>query len=227
MGLLSAGLDLLYPPRCPLCGQPDVQLCRGCAVEMTLGPGQPIQRELAGLVWALACGVHEGLLRESILALKYGGARVLAEPLGERLRQIPNLRCEEIDAVIPVPLHDTRFEERGFNQAELLTAALCERANLPMRAGWLRRQRATRAQVGLSEEQRARNVEAAFEATGDVAEKRLLLVDDVCTSGATLVACARALREAGAAAVFALTVSAPAQGDKRLGAHSVPVADSY
>ena len=222
---MSAGLDWLYPPRCPLCGQPDVELCRGCETELVAGPGQPIQRDLVALDWVLASGVHEGLLRESIHALKYGGACKLAAPLGERLRLILCGRDERIDVVLPVPLHETRMDERGFNQAELLTEALCERAGVSMRADWLRRRRATCAQVGLSEKQRALNVEAAFEATGDVAEKRLLLVDDVCTSGATLVASARALREAGAAAVFALTVSTPAQADKRACTRMVPSAN--
>lgn len=205
--LLSVGLDWLYPPRCPLCGQPDVLLCRLCEAELSMEKIQAIQKKVPGLDWVLASGEHFGPLRDGIRALKYGCITVLARPLAERLWLILRAQGELIDAVLPVPLHEVRHAERGFNQAGLLTGLLSEQAGIPMQAGWLRRQRATRAQVGLNEEQRARNVEEAFQVTGGVREKRLLLVDDVCTSGATLEACARALRDAGAAAIFAITVS--------------------
>ena len=205
--LLSVGLDWLYPPRCPLCGQPDVPLCRLCETELSMGEIQSIQRKVPGLDWVFASGEHFGLLREGVHAFKYGCITGLARPLAERLWLILRAQDELIDAVLPVPLYETRHAERGFNQAELLTESLCERAGIPIQVEWLRRQYATRAQVGLNEEGRARNVEGAFQVTGGVAEKRLLLVDDVCTSGATLKACAHALRDAGAAAVFAVTVS--------------------
>lgn len=205
--LLNVGLGWLYPPRCPLCGQPDVLLCRLCEAELSMGKIQAIQKQVPGLDWVLASGEHFGPLRDGIHALKYGCITVLARPLAERLWLILCAQGELIDAVLPVPLHEIRYAERGFNQAELLTGLLSEQAGIPMQAGWLRRQRATRAQVGLNEEQRARNVEEAFQVTGGVREKRLLLVDDVCTSGATLEACAQVLRDAGAAAVYAVTVS--------------------
>ena len=205
--LWKAGLDWLYPPCCPLCGQPDVALCRSCAADLAAVRWQVIPKQLPDLDWVFASGVHSGLLREGIRALKYGCERDLAEPLAERIWQVLKLAGDCFDAVIPVPLHESRFLERGFNQAELLGHTLSERSAIPLHEGALHRIRATQTQVGLGEAQRVRNVADAFQVREEVADQRFLLVDDVCTSGATLVACARALRRAGAKAIAALTVS--------------------
>ena len=203
----KAGLDWLYPPCCPLCGQPDVALCLACATDLAAVQWEAIARPLPDLDWVFASGEHSGLLREGIRALKFGCERVLAEPLGERIWQVLKFQGDGFDAVIPVPLHESRFLERGFNQAELLGLTLSERSAIPLNAGALRRNRATQTQVGLGEEQRVRNVANAFQVREAVVDQRILLVDDVCTSGATLMACARELRRAGAGAISALTVS--------------------
>ena len=208
--LARAGIDLLYPPLCPLCGQPDQQFCERCRAELATGALDFILREdLAGVDGLRASGAHRGILLEGIHALKYGGRRELAAPLGERLWRCLDGRWPPLEAIVPVPLHDERLSERGFNQAELLAAALGRRIRLPVRAEWLSRERYTESQVGLSAARRARNVAGAFAASAAVAGKCLLLIDDVCTSGATLTACAQALRFAGARLVWALTVSAP------------------
>ena len=203
----KAGLDWLYPPCCPLCGQPDVALCLACATDLAAVQWEAIPRPLPYLDGAFASGEHSGLLREGIHALKFGCERVLAEPLGERIWQVLKFQGESFDTVIPVPLHESRFLERGFNQAELLGLTLSELAAIPLNVNALRRNRATQTQVGLDEKQRLRNVANAFQVMEEVIDQRILLVDDVCTSGATLVACARALRRAGAETISALTVS--------------------
>jgi ComF family protein len=114
------------------------------------------------------------------------------------------------DLVIPVPLHPSRQKERGFNQAGLLASVLAERARLPLNDGHLTRTRATPPQVGLGAEERKVNVQDAFIWEGNGLEGvRVLLIDDVCTTGATLEACAVALQAGGARLVWALTLARP------------------
>lgn len=209
----KAGLDWLFPPHCPLCGQPDCSLCPTCETELLTAQWEPISRQLPHLTGLIASGRHHGFLQEAIHALKYGCERAIAAPLGERLWRLLQERGEpeEFDAVIPVPLHERRLLERGFNQAELLASSLSERSGIPLKEGGLQRKRETHTQVGLSEQDRRHNVAEAFEASEGQAGRRILLVDDVCTSGATLGACAQVLRRAGAAAVSAITVSTSSQ----------------
>ncbi|GAB4483505.1 MAG: hypothetical protein OHK0031_06830 [Anaerolineales bacterium] len=115
--------------------------------------------------------------------------------------------------LIPIPLSPGRKAERGYNQVSLVAAPLADRRKLPLRASALRRVRETRSQVGLNAQQRRENVQHIFEARPrQVAGKNILLMDDVVTTGATLADAARALREAGAAAVYAFSIArAPLQ----------------
>jgi ComF family protein len=109
--------------------------------------------------------------------------------------------------VMPVPMSPERLRERGYNQAALLARGLADLAGLPFQSAGLRRVRHTASQVGLNVEARRANVQGAFAAEGQhVAGRRFILVDDICTTGATLAACAEALDEAGAAAVWGLTL---------------------
>jgi ComF family protein len=154
-----------------------------------------------------ATGIHEGKLQEAVHALKYNGAYTLATPLGDRLVAALAALGWQIDVALPVPLHPTRQRERGANQAELLTSHVALTLNLPYSHGTLTRWRDTPPQVGLNREQRLENVRNAFRAQAPLSGT-VLLVDDVFTTGATLRACAQAAREAGANAVYGLTVSA-------------------
>jgi ComF family protein len=114
---------------------------------------------------------------------------------------------EQFDALVPVPLHPARRRERGYNQAELLAKAMAAETGFPIIAHELRRIRATPSQTKLDRHARAENVKDAFALAKDLSFTglKILLVDDVYTTGATLNECARMLREAGAASVFALT----------------------
>jgi ComF family protein len=162
---------------------------------------------------AYSFGSYGGTLRELIHLLKYSKMRPLAKPLGGLLlRTMP--RDEAFDSIVPVPLHWRREWERGFNQSEVLALELSRTTGLPVHRS-LRRVKSTAAQAGLSNSGRRRNVAQAFlcRRADAVKGKRILLVDDVMTTGSTATACARALKSAGAARVSLLTV---ARADRRL-----------
>jgi len=164
---------------------------------------------------AYCFGAYEGVLRKLIHLYKYGKVRTLADPLGVLLlRALP--RDERFEMVTPVPLHWRRRWHRGFNQAELLARIVARHRGVPA-AGVLRRVRATSAQAGLSNTNRRRNVRAAFRCRNScmVKGRRILLIDDVMTTGSTAAACALALKRAGAARIVLLTV---ARVDRRFGA---------
>jgi ComF family protein len=160
---------------------------------------------------ARACGVYERALRASVLALK-------REPhVALRLARLlfETQQCEPLKSatlIVPVPLHPERLRERGFNQAMMLGDALARLSHLPLDEWSLVRTIHTeRHRAGMDERARRESVEAAFEARRPrlIENERVLLVDDVFTTGATVSACARALKEAGAQEVFVLTVARP------------------
>ncbi len=157
---------------------------------------------------ARSFGVYEGDLRRLIHLLKYDGMRPLAKALATKMASlVPRLGAVEL--VVPVPLHRSRRWSREFNQAELLARELSRLVGIPCRPGGLRRVRSTSPQAGLSHRQRRENVRGAFAATDAACIKgrRVLLVDDVMTTGATLNACARVLKVAGARYVGSLTLA--------------------
>ena len=166
---------------------------------------------------ARSYGVYSGNLRRAILQLKFQGRMGLGPRLGGLLTRGWDCLPETTSAlVIPVPLHSVRRRERGFNQAEVLAKGLlrklrkqgkCEGVRYLPNA--LRRTRATAPQVGLSEAARRENVRGVFsvERTGDVCNRTVVIVDDVMTTGATLSACAAALKRAGAEQVLALSLA--------------------
>jgi ComF family protein len=165
---------------------------------------------LRGFDAAYSFGAYEGVLRELIHLYKYGRVRTLARPLSGWLAQaLP--RDEAFDAAVPVPLYWRRRLQRGFNQAELLARGLSRRTGIPVVTA-LGRVRPTPTQAGLSTSARRQNVAKAFRAR-DVQGKRILLIDDVMTTGATAASCALALKQAGARRVALLTV---ARVDRRM-----------
>lgn len=200
-------LDLLYPPRCVVCREPGPErFCSVCrSAVLPAGPPLGPRSQLAGR----ACvGIYEGPLREAVLRLKYHDRRSLALDLGLLMADILEARSGEWrpDALVPVPIHPRRRRERGYNQAELLAAAVGERCGLPVREA-LERVRDTPPQVGLGGQQRRENVRDAFRPRAGAAPgRRPVLIDDVQTTGATLEEAARTLRTAGAHCVYALTL---------------------
>lgn len=160
---------------------------------------------------ARACGAYEGALRASVLALKREPhvATRLARLLFETQSRAP---LESATRVVPVPLHPARMRERGFNQAAVLGRALSQLTGLPLDEWSLvRRIHTERHRAGMDARGRRESVEAAFQVERPrlIEGERILLVDDVFTTGATVSSCASALKEAGARDVFVLTVARP------------------
>lgn len=187
-----ADLAWVKPPVCERCGrQLDDGRCRACRDQH---PGLQIR----AAVWF--CGP----IMPAIHQLKYRGISAAAAPLAGLMVEGWRLWAAPVDLVLPVALHPSRVRERGYNQATLLARHLGRELGLPLREDALFRIRHTRPQVGLSGVERRTNVRGAFHAAPElVAGKCILLVDDVCTTGATLDAAAGALFAAGARGVHA------------------------
>jgi ComF family protein len=207
---LDFGIELLFPPRCAGCGRVDSYWCERCEKALACVPIEAYFKHWEGLLDVVATGIHEGKLQQAIHALKYENLRMIAEPLGQRLVTCLAESGWAFDIIVPVPLHKERMAERGYNQAELLANAVADRLSVPCEPDAVVRARDTRSQVGLDRDQRRMNVADAFQADPDlVAHQTVLLVDDVCTTGATLGTCAEAALAAGAKAVYGVTVSTP------------------
>ncbi|MBS7299187.1 MAG: ComF family protein [Eubacteriales bacterium] len=153
--------------------------------------------------------LYTGRMRRALLDLKFNDCRAYAEPLGKLVAESlpPYYLYSDYDMLLPVPLHPKRLEERGFNQAELIARTISKYLGVPCCDDVLFRIRDTKRQMNLSRAQRHENVEGAFYADGkSVAGKRIMLIDDIYTAGATVRECAKELRGKGAAEVSAIVV---------------------
>lgn len=219
-------LDLLFPPRCVGCGRKGSWLCAQCvdAIELIQPPICPLcgrhmtENRLCSLCLQdpppidgiRSVAYFEGIMRQAIHRFKYNNLQALAIPLGELMSDYWQKTPLPADVIVPVPLHPNRLRERGFNQATLLARESGRRIGLLVVVGSLIRARETPPQVGLSAQERKENVKEAFRCLDDrLAGKRVLLIDDVCTTGATLTACSTALRQASVHSVWALTLARP------------------
>lgn len=193
----QASLAYVCPPTCDRCGEPHtIGLCTKCRA-------QPLQIESIHSVV-----IFQDKVRHAIHRFKYERLAGLAEPLGDLLAQGWHTQHLAADWLIPVPLHPARQRERGYNQSELLARRLSQCVNVPHSATALTRTRLTAVQMTLDAAQRKANVAGAF-ATADARLRgaRVVVIDDVCTTGATLDACAAALLAMGAVSVVGLTVA--------------------
>ena len=203
-------LDLLYPPRCPFCGRilerGEDRMCALCGWDLpwTDGPGQAPE----GCDLCLSPLHYRDGVRRAVHRYKFRGAAVRAELFGELMAQcLSDRRDGTADLVTWVPLHPRRKRRRGYDQAELLARRAAELRGIPA-APTLEKVRATGVQSRQNtEEDRRANVEGAYRALPglDLTGKRVVLADDVVTTGSTLAQCAACLRTAGAVEVEALT----------------------
>jgi ComF family protein len=236
---LRFALDVALPPLCPSCREPlghGVGLCASCWSKLSLieppycarlgipfvydpGPGLLSMEAIAhppAYDRARAAVRYDDVARSLVLSFKYGDRLDLAPMMGRWMARAGRELLPGADALMPVPLHWRRLWARRFNQAAALAGAISDISGVPVLHDVLKRVRATPQQVGLSKAERADNVQGAFrvpaEGKAAVAGRRVILIDDVLTSGATVDTCARALLRAGAAhvdvLVFARVVAA-------------------
>ncbi len=231
----QTGLDLLYPRSCAGCGTSLAgktgQLCWDCQADVRpIAPpfcywcGNPVEGRVDHRYVCYHCTAaaphftrarcaarFEGVLPDLIHAFKYQDALWLAPDLVDLLQACWNTHFADwpCDGVTAVPLHPARRRARGYNQARVLAVGLARRLGRPHWDGLLHRLRATETQTHLTARERLRNVAGAFEIGSPrrLRERRILLVDDVMTTGATVSEAARALRAGGAAEVYVLTLA--------------------
>ena len=192
-------LPRIMPPLCPRCGRPQPSgiLCPSCV---------SWQAEIDGIRSPFR---FDGVMRQAIHQLKYRNLRALAQPLARLLNDYLGTNPMPGEILVPVPLHHKRLRERGYNQSSLLTKELGKLINLPIVDDCLIRQRHAPPQARTSTvDERRSNVAGAFTChDGRLQDKQVLLIDDVSTSGATLDACAAALKAAGATSVWGLVLA--------------------
>ncbi len=228
--VLQQFLDIVFPSRCAGCQRTGHVLCPACIAKIQPVPspfcqlcGTPLstyggckncQYRLPKLNGQRAVSLYQEPLRGCIHGLKYDGNTRLAEPLGLLLAQAYRRYGLQADTLIPVPLHSERQQQRGFNHASLLAEVCSANLGVPVNDSILVRHRATVAQVDLHPRERYQNVAGAFactsgSASGALYGRRIVIIDDVSTTSATLEACAMPLFAAGAKEIWGLVLARP------------------
>ncbi len=200
--LLDTLLKLLFPDRCVGCRQLGDLFCPVCRAALVPYPGGDRRAAPASLHSVHIAFLFQSPLREAIHQLKYRRVQRVAQPLGALLAEHVAGQSLDIDAVLAIPLHAARLAERGFNQAESLAREVAQSLRRPLITNQMIRTRATEQQAHLDARARAENMRDAFGWQGAPPPRRVLLVDDVYTTGATMAACAEALRTVGAEAIY-------------------------
>ncbi|KPL04083.1 MAG: hypothetical protein AMJ90_02195 [candidate division Zixibacteria bacterium SM23_73_2] len=223
-------LDFIYPPHCLVCGRylskKEGHVCEGCWNGLGILPHPfcpdcksffPEDKDRcffcsgnSNLSWVRSLGTFDDFYQELIHQFKYKGKVSLGKRLSRRLSQQmkKDNRLLRFDLLIPVPLHPAKRRERGYNQSEILGKVISREMNIPLLKNALKRIKKTEDQTKLSDEERKENVKDAFEVSSPevIEDKRIVLVDDVITTGATLNECARVLKDNGAKKVVGATL---------------------
>lgn len=206
--MLGRVFDFLFPLECITCGAPGTHACRTCLADVPMAPRFWRPPELrASAAFAYGHPFVRQLLHD-VKFERWTCARPALESLTRRwTAKVGSGFCSSETIVVPVPLHPRRLRERGFNQVSFLAEAVAASLRLRHEESWLSRTVRTRPQTDV--ENRAHNVEGAFHARlpSSVRDRPILLVDDVWTTGATMRACAKALRHAGAGQVFGFALA--------------------
>jgi len=231
---LSGLADLLFPPKCVICGAAleSDGLCDACLTQVSFiehpmcprcGMPYPVEEGVDHLCSdcindigggrhfsvARSVGIYKDNILELVHRFKYGrklsAGRFLGSMMAARAETLFDIR--DYDVVIPVPLHREKLKQRGFNQSLLLAREIAGEFDLPVDLGALKRVRDTGPQVSLGGDKRRENVRGAFEAADLIKGKKVLLIDDVLTTGSTVRECSRALVEKGALTVAVYTAA--------------------
>jgi len=204
-------VDLVYPPRCPLCGafSDDKSPCEPCKSSLhKLDADADLPHVKTRYVdRCISSFAYEGVLRIALQDFKYAKrldqVSYFGKELAHRLSDF-----ESFDIIVPVPMRAKKLKARGFNQAALLAKQVSKGSGCGVLYGAIKRVRDDEAQVGLERRARLENVKGSFEIGGTIPkDAKILLIDDVLTTGATINECARVLKSAGASKVFAATVA--------------------
>lgn len=228
---LKGFFDLLFPAACPLChntlqATTETPFCQDCTSGMSAMPDgccsrcalpfvsrnssshlcESCSRFQPSFLAVHAAGIYEGQLRKAVHRFKYENCHYLDRPLGIMLREAL-VDTDPPDLIVPVPLHRTKLRERTYNQSLLLAKEIGQRSAVPVSRTLLKRVRNTPQQQGLSALERAKNLRNAFICQEKLSGERILLVDDVMTTGATATTCSRVLVAAGASEVNVAVVA--------------------
>ena len=218
--LTGPALDLIFPMSCAGCGREGKLICQNCVSSLPqlkkpycglcASPGKLshcdwCRERLPAFEGIRAPYLFQGAIKNAIYDFKYRGLKAAAPEFGRLLADYLKLHPLAGDVLIPVPLHPRRLRERGYNQSDLLAKELGKLTGIKVESALLTRTKDGLAQAHTaSKNQRRDNVEGSFSSTGRISGKTVILVDDVATTGSTLSACATALKESGAAAVWGL-----------------------
>lgn len=219
--MINRFLDLLFPPKCLLCGNitQDSPYCGCCVGDEIPADHCPVCRQEyadchCSYAFTQICSpfFYQNRIKSAILSMKTESDKSYAEFFAAQMMPLfrQHFADYQIAAVVPVPAKQSTIRERGFNQAEKLAAALAKRAELPMRIDLLIRLEESQPQHNLPLKERLYNAQQSYKRnpSAEMVAGNFLLVDDVCTTGATLDACSRILLELGAQSVCVLTASA-------------------
>ena len=231
-GIVIDIIGLFYPSRCPICDKPTgygkALIHKACREKLSYITGTKCMKcgkhvDSAEIEYCYDCSKanhiydrgrslysHNAEIKKSIYNFKYNNKREYAKAYGEELSD--NLKSDilswNVDVIIPVPLHKSKLRLRGYNQAELIARELGKNLNISVDSNILRRNKRTKPQKELNDSGRKKNVKNAFIVEGNIVKyKKIILVDDIYTTGSTIDGCARALKENGAENVYYISLS--------------------
>jgi ComF family protein len=216
MDFIKSLLNLIFPLECKICKKPlevgnQTYICSECLKKIRLIKEPYCFKGRHYFKSIYSIGLYQGVLREAILLLKYQGVKGLIPPLGKMLLEYCEKKIDfsSFDLILPVPLFRSKEREREFNQAEAFARVISKHYSLPISNGNLLRIRDTRKMSSLNPEERRKNVKNAFivRKKEEIKDKRILLTDDICTTGATVDECSKVLLTAGAKEITVLTLA--------------------
>ncbi len=220
--ILRAGFDFIIPPRCLGCGSIGKSWCAGCDQKRIVPQGMSCPtcgtprlfkecpacvRGIVGLK-VRSIAAYRPPLSDALISFKYRPDLAFAEVLAGWVASKLSELAWKPDLVVPVPLSQVRLRQRGYNQVALITKSLSRSSAIPHGTSTIQRVRDTRSQVGLAPRERYVNMDNAFAVKRDLLlDKEVLLIDDLLTTGATMISCAEALLNAGARNVNAIAIA--------------------